>query len=66
MSVHLPKKKIELKEIEGSKAKSDSKPKLEAKDPMKSGDAAVVYKNKNHRIKKELTFSKSKGSKGLA
>lgn len=33
---------------------------------MKSGDAAVVYKDKNFRIKKELTFKKPKVDRGIA
>ena len=66
MSVHLPKKKIELKTDAVSNKGSESKESRKPVKEMKSGDAAVVYKDKNHRIKKELSFSRSKGSKGMA
>ena len=66
MSVHLPKKNIVLKtetHTEKQKASIEKSP-LTEKD--KSGDAAVVYKDKNHRIKKELSFRTSKSQKGMA
>ena len=65
MSVHLPRKKIKIKTDEAAAAKIDANNEAKPNDNLKSGDAAVVYKDKNHRIKKELSFSKSKGSKGL-
>ena len=65
MSVHLPKKKIEL--TQEAVSKKDTPPKGSvAEEKLKSGDAAVVYKDKNHKIKKELSFKTSKGNKGMA
>ncbi|MGI9547195.1 MAG: hypothetical protein ACR2MM_08170 [Flavobacteriaceae bacterium] len=63
MSIHLPKKKIELSNETSSSSEKIEIAKVEIKDEMKSGDTARVYKDKQHRVKKELNFQtpKSKG-----
>lgn len=66
MSVHLPKKKIELKTESNPAKQQENIKKAPLGEKEKSGDAALVYKDKNHRVKKELSFRTPKNNKGMA
>jgi hypothetical protein len=65
MSVHLPKRNFDKQNQAKTKAQNEIK-KSPVSDEMKSGDSAVVYKDKNYRVKKELAFKNPKNDKGIA
>ena len=66
MSIHLPKRKLEIDETTVSKEDIKDADKAAVDNAMKSGDTVKVYKDKNHNIKKELSFEIPKNNKGIA
>ena len=66
MSIHLPKRKLEIDDATVSKAENKEAGKAVVDEAMKSGDTTKVYKDKNHSIKKELSFQTPKNNKGIA
>ncbi len=66
MSIHLPKRKLEIDEPTVSKTDIKDGDKAAVDNAMKSGDTAKVYKDKNHNIKKELSFQTPKNNAGIA